>query len=157
MAAKPKSNIFDQNVYGVFLRSARQRAGFNRAEDFCKIVSEWTGVAINKEALYRIEKGVQPPTVEQMMAFGLVLYHGRGMQDVLDKTNLLHCMTPYAEYLASFRGHIFNALTYDGSVLDDNASDETYHEFTDPDERTPGLSSINEYYLEKGYTRPSAS
>ena len=148
MVEKPRSTLFDYSIYGVFLRSARQRAGYNRAEDFCRIVSEWTGVSVNKETLYRIEKGTQPPPVEQLIAFGLILYNGRGMQDVIDKTKLLQCMTPYAEYLASFKGQIYNALTFEGGVLDHLASSEGHLEFTVPDPDTPGLNSIDEYYYE---------
>ena len=154
MASKPKSNVFDQDLYGVFLRSARQRAGYNRAEDFCRIVTEWIGIPINKEALYRIEKGVQAPTVEQLIGFGLVLHHGKGMPDVLNRTELLRCTTPYAEYLSGFKGPITSAITYCGTELDSANSDDTHHEFTAPDEGTPGLDAVDEYYLdEKGWAQ----
>ena len=69
--------FFDKALYGALLRTERHRSGFNRAEDFCAAVNEQTGLKINKEKLYRIEKGIQAPTLEQFLAFCFVLYDGR--------------------------------------------------------------------------------
>ena len=124
MATEPKSTVFDFERYGVFLRTARQRAGFNRAEEFCRVVTNWIGVKINKEALYRIEKGVQPPTVEQLIAFGLVLFHGKGINSVLNKTDLHHCTTPYADFIAEREGSIYSMMTYNGYHAVDNPGNE---------------------------------
>ena len=62
--------------YGKFLRSSRLLAGYNRAADFCAAVDASTGVQVKKETLYRIERGLQSPTVEQLMAFDIVLSNG---------------------------------------------------------------------------------
>lgn len=157
MATEPKSTIFDFERYGVFLRTARQRAGYNRAEEFCTIVTDWTGVKINKEALYRIEKGVQPPTVEQLIAFGLILFHGKGINSVLNKTELHHCTTPYADFLAEREGSIYDIMTYDGhrAVEIPGSMGEHYWEPLMPDEF--GTDVIDEYYYDKLFTKPEPS
>lgn len=149
MATKPKSTVFDFERYGVFLRSARQHAGYNRAENFCRDVTEWTGVKINKEALYRIEKGVQPPTVEQLIAFGLVLFHGKDINNVLNKTELHHCTTPYADFLAQQKGSIYSAMTYCGYHATPVAgfSDEIDWEPIEPDDA--GADALDEYYYDQ--------
>lgn len=148
MAEEPKSPIFDQELYGVFLRSARQKAGYNRAEDFCKIVRAWTGVKINKEALYRIEKGVQPPTIEQLFAFGLILFHDKDINTVLNKTDIHRCATPYAEHLASHQGSLTSMPSYDGHYYDWNPAGE-FEEFGDVDTDEEDTSFIDEYYLDQ--------
>ena len=152
MGGKPKSTVFDMGLYGAVLRSSRQRAGYNRAEDFCRDVVTWTGVKVNKEALYRIEKGVQPPTVEQLIAFSLVLNRGRGIADVLDKMGLRRCVTSYAEYFADSNRSLRDTATYDGM----------YYEFDGfgrlvdmrsilPDEYA--ASCIDEYYYDLLFRR----
>lgn len=153
MATEPKSTVFDFERYGVFLRTARQRAGFNRAEEFCRVVTNWIGVKINKEALYRIEKGVQPPTVEQLIAFGLVLFHGKGINSVLNKTDLHHCTTPYADFIAEREGSIYSMMTYNGYHAVDNPGneDEPFWEPIMPDEL--GSDVIDEYYYDQLYGR----
>lgn len=113
-----RSTVFDADYYGVALRMARQKAGYNRAADFCDVVSTWTGVRINKEALYRIEKGVQPPTVEQLIAFGLILNHGMGSSIVVSKIELTRCFTPYAEFLSDAHGDLSGIMAYDGMYYD---------------------------------------
>lgn len=144
---EPKSTVFDYERYGVFLRTARQKAGYNRADIFCEDISERLGVKINKEALYRIEKGTQPPTVEQLIAFGLILSHGRGINDVLNKTDLHHCVTPFAEYYAQCQGTLDGIPTYDGTFLARNDNGEL--EYTgELEEDQMGIRYINEYYLE---------
>ena len=147
MAEEPKSTVFDYERYGVFLRTERQRAGYNRAEVFCEDVSEYLGVKINKEALYRIEKGVQPPTVEQLVAFGLILSHGKGINDVLNKTNLHHCITPFAEYFAQCQGALDSIPNYSGEFLERNESGNlVLTNVLAPDQM--GIQYIDEYYLE---------
>lgn len=149
MATEPKSTVFDFERYGVFLRSARQHAGYNRAENFCQDVTNWTGVKINKEALYRIEKGVQPPTVEQLIAFGLVLFHGKGINNVLNKTELHHCTTPYADYLAEQSKSLYEVMTYNGYRASTFPGDpnEIDWEPIEPDDA--GASSLDEYYYDE--------
>ena len=63
---------FDDELYGVMLRHQRRKK-YKRAEDFCREVCDRTGIQINKECLYRIENGKQPPTVKQYVAFGCIL------------------------------------------------------------------------------------
>ena len=152
MANAPKSTVFDYERYGVFLRSARQRAGYNRAETFCEIVTDWTGVQVNKEALYRIERGVQPPTVEQLIAFGLVLFHGKGINNVLNKTELHHCVTAYAEYFAGRDAALGCIMAYDG-LFYDFASDGTHYptSLVTPDDVS--ASYLDEHYFEKLFER----
>ena len=156
MATEPKSTVFNFERYGVFLRTARQRAGFNRAEEFCNVVTNWIGVKINKEALYRIEKGVQPPTVEQLIAFGLVLFHGKGINSVLNRTELHHCTTPYADFIAGREGSIYNMMTFDGhhAIHNPGNEDEPIWEPIMPDE--PGSDVIDEYYYDKLFGKHEA-
>lgn len=145
-AEKPRHTIFDCDAYGVELRLARLRKGFKRGEDFCDVVGQWTGVTLNREALYRIEKGIQPPTVEQMLAFGLILYHGRGIEDVLKKTKLTRCVTPYAEYLAAATGSLEDALSFDGyMVFEDSYTHELMRRLPDED---ADVSMIDDYYVD---------
>ena len=142
---KPRFNMFDAHAYGVELRLARMRKGYKRGEDFCSDVALWTGVVLNRETLYRIEKGIQPPTVEQVFAFGLMLYHGRGMEDVLRKTKLVRCATPYAEYLAESTELNAETLAYNGYVV---TEDPLTHEliYRAPDMETD-VSMIADYYV----------
>ena len=156
MATEPKSTVFDFERYGVFLRTARQRAGFNRAEEFCNVVTNWIGVKINKEALYRIEKGVQPPTVEQLIAFGLVLFHGKGINSVLNKTDLHHCTTPYADFIAEREGSIYSMMTYNGYHAEAIPGNEDEIEWVPimPDEM--GSDVIDEYYYDRLYGKGDA-
>ena len=122
MATEPKSTVFDFERYGVFLRTAR---------------------------LYRIEKGVQPPTVEQLIAFGLVLFHGKGINSVLNKTDLHHCTTPFADFIAEREGPIYSLMTYDGhhAIYNPGNEDEPMWEPIMPDEL--GSDVIDEYYYDK--------
>lgn len=152
MAEKPRWTVFDMNLYGVMLRTWRQKAGYNRAENFCDDVKTWTGVKINKEALYRIEKGMQPPTVEQLIAFSIVLFHGKGVENALNKSGFYQCLTPYADYLAQSEGDIRDMPTYDGMRYefdeDGNVSNLTS---IYPDEEAAGL--IDEYYYDELFHR----
>ena len=147
MATEPKSTVFDFERYGVFLRTARQRAGYNRAEEFCDTVTTWTGVKINKEALYRIEKGVQPPTVEQLIAFGLILFHGKGINSVLNKTELHHCVTPYAEFFASREGDLSTIPSFDGLYYEEDEYGRLDIKQLYPDEM--GSQYLDEYYYDR--------
>ena len=140
----PKSTVFDVDYYGVALRTARQKKGYSRAEDFCDDVSTWTGVKVNKEALYRIEKGVQPPTVEQLIAFTLVLNRGRGIGYALERMELERCLTPYTEYLARQSAPLNRVATYDGYYCDkDNGIINNIY----PDEEP--ASYIDEFYYNR--------
>lgn len=158
MAQESKFTIFDYERYGVSLRTARIRAGYVRAEDFCQVVADWTGVKLSKAGLYRIEKAVQPPSVEQLMAFSLVLFHGRGVASVIERSDLAHCLTPYAEYLATQTGTLMTAITYDGGRFQakEGAQDKFDYEpvNTYPDER--GMGSVDEYYLEQRFGESSS-
>lgn len=82
MRQKP-TGIFDTILYGVFLRSHRRAAGFTRAQDFCMEVCDKTNVTINKETLYRIETGVQNPSIDQLIAFSKVLHPDEPMEKAL--------------------------------------------------------------------------
>lgn len=135
----PKSTVFDMDYYGVSLRSARRKAGFSRAEEFCKTVSTWTGVVVNKETLYRIEQGVQPPTVEQVIAFGIILFRGSGGDGVVRRLELARCFTPYAEFLSKQSSDLDRVMTYDGHSM--------RHDKLEPGSPyDDGASFIDEYY-----------
>lgn len=149
MQEEPKATIFDTERYGALLRAERQKAGFKQAEHFCATVSDWTGVKVNKQVLYRIEKGAQPPTVEQLIAFSLVLNHGRGINNVLSKTELHHCITPYAEYLAAQNGPITSTVAYDGMFYEGEPLKGAYAAFRTASQDEHCANYLDPYYFDR--------
>lgn len=113
-----QSAIFDFKEFGSHLRQIRRKQGFATAEDFCFKVATWTGIKISKEALYRIEKGVQPPTLEQVIAFALILFNGDGADKAFHRVGLFACLTPFANYLADTDKRLDRIPTFDGYLQD---------------------------------------
>ena len=78
--------LFDKAAYGVRLRVKRKKHGYRRGKDFCSDVKKQTGLDIDTDVLYRIERGEQAPTVDQIFAFNFVLKYGE-----VCKLPLLQC------------------------------------------------------------------
>ena len=82
-----RKELFDKVAYGVRLCVLRKKRGYRRGKDFCSDVKEQTGLDIDINVLYRIERGEQAPTVDQILAFNFVL-----------KTEVFKGMAKYASY-----------------------------------------------------------
>ncbi|MBQ9069033.1 MAG: hypothetical protein IJ131_08240 [Eggerthellaceae bacterium] len=58
----------DKGLFGHFVRTARTEAGYEKAEDFAKAISDKTGYAVSKQTIYSIESGKQEPKISLYLA-----------------------------------------------------------------------------------------
>ncbi|TLM98833.1 MAG: hypothetical protein FDZ75_01465 [Actinobacteria bacterium] len=72
-------SIIDLAKFGVLLRSARLVAGYDRASDFSRALSE-LGVKMSDDVIYNIERGEQAMRVDQYFA-ALMLLKPKGGHD----------------------------------------------------------------------------
>ena len=75
---------FDNKRYGRWLRYTRLENGFRKAGDFCSWLGDVYGLEINKECIYRLERGIQSPTMEQFVIFSKALQSIEGEVDLAD-------------------------------------------------------------------------
>ncbi|RNL18820.1 hypothetical protein DMP07_07645 [Slackia faecicanis] len=68
--------LFDSEMLGMKLRRARRDLGLSTTESASAYIFEKTGYTISSDAVYRIERGKQPPSTPQFFAFCLA-YFGR--------------------------------------------------------------------------------
>ena len=68
--------VFDTCLFGDLIRRERRAAGYKRADDFAKAVTEATGCKLSRDVLYKIEQGRQEPTPSQMLGLASFLNHG---------------------------------------------------------------------------------
>lgn len=72
---------------------------------------------------------------------------------LLNKTDLHHCTTPYADFIAEREGSIYGMMTYNGyhAVGNPGNEDEPFWEPIMPDEL--GSDVLDEYYYDQLYGR----
>lgn len=71
-ALRPHS-VLDKVIFGRRLRALRILEGYDRAEDFCSILSGRFGVEISPRSLYAIERGEQMPHFDLVIAVMVAL------------------------------------------------------------------------------------
>lgn len=71
---KGDSEIFSPVRFGAALKNAREHVGITSADKLSKIAKEKTGVTINRDTIYKYERGEREPDITNLVAMFLSMF-----------------------------------------------------------------------------------
>lgn len=66
--------LIDHKLLGTMLRIDRKQKGYTKAEELSKAINSCTGLKITQETIYKIERGKQKASLDQLAAICAALY-----------------------------------------------------------------------------------
>lgn len=87
-AGAPRPEGLIESVrFGRYLRAARTIAGYDRVVDLADATARKTGVVMSEKTLYKVERGEQDPTFEQVVALVITIKPKGGLLYFLPAMN----------------------------------------------------------------------
>lgn len=71
---KAPTSVFDPEAFGSALKRRRKEQGFSSVPKLCESIEDLTGVHIDPDTLYKIERGEREPDMTKLVSICITLY-----------------------------------------------------------------------------------
>ena len=71
---KAPTDVFDPEAFGLALKRRRKEQGYRSVPKLCEAIENLTGVHIDPDTLYKIERGEREPDMTKLVAICITLY-----------------------------------------------------------------------------------